>query len=1084
MLDRAEEILRRAMDGEDVSSLIDTLSPDAAASLRLILSDYQALSLPASPRATAPPWAASLLGRNLGDFQIVAEIGKGGMGAQVFEAREESLAGRTVALKVLPPTFGAEPQTRERFLREIRASASLDHPNICPVYAAGEESGFLFIAMKRVLGDRLDRWVAERTMGGAKSPVRDIASHIASAAEALAFAHEHSIIHRDVKPTNLLVDSDGRLVVVDFGLARVLGEQTLTREGHRLGTPHFMSPEQIGARSEAVDARTDIYSLGVTLYTLLAGRTPFTASSHHGVYRAILDEHPPRLRRLSPEVPRDLETITLKAMEKSPSRRYPSMSDMAADLRRFLAGEPTAARPPGWARRSARVVRRHPYVASVAASLLVALTAWMVIATVRAATALSRATHALAMIDAVLLPDLSNLYWNHEIHSVHFELQNRDQQQRTEYHLEARAIAVCRQLIEDKFDSAEADLRNARSSPVFPTAMVSGPEQALANLRKEYVDTVSGDFTQERDVDEDAARHLASRYRDESPAEPTRARPTGRIDVRLPHPDVAAYLFKYEGVEPTPGNPVPPRLVPLPVAADGPKDFAGRNAFVVEQVECPRSLQAGDLVFEADGHALTEAGATLDSVIDAWPGTLTVLRDGKEESLQTHRKEGRGVRGYLTAYPLITCPGNRLQVGGVGARPTSASIETIGPGSYILLLRRDGYQEVRVPFSVREAGAPTMNLSELRMYRHQEVPPGFIHVAAGAFIHGGDRNAYGAVAYGSEDVTEFLIGRHELTVGEYLEFLNDPEIRSEALRNLDETRERLREAAAPGATSIDFDVHPRLVPRSRMHWFGRWQLEGERFVTAEDPRIPVAGVSFEDAQRYCEWRTERATCSGQPWIFRLPRPREWEKAARGTDHRFFPWGNVFDWRLCCSQRADDTEPTGPRATGSSLFDESPYGVLDLAGNVREWNEPEADPDWALLRGGSFADNNIRQFRAAARDSRDFTEIDERCGFRIAAVSSVEIDFVVEVPQETRGEVFLGSRFDEKVRRRPNWLRLSRQGEGRYLGKARVAKDDPLFYSITRGSWDAVGYDCNGESVFTRNAPQDDGLSLQVTVVSW
>jgi eukaryotic-like serine/threonine-protein kinase len=390
--------------------------PDIAEALGPCLDALQFIraAAPGIRPPEAPPageGAASPLGEeDLGDYRILCEVGRGGMGI-VYEAVQLSL-GRRVALKVLPLAATLDPKQRQRFHNEARAAASLDHPNIVKVHAVGEERGVSYYAMQFINGHPLDEVIrvlrhggdgaggcpaapspaaAEPTTdepreanpeGGAALPCaetvpqvraqattsggicdrgyfRGVAELGIQAAEALEHAHQLGVVHRDVKPGNLLVNGQGHLWVTDFGLARTAADSGLTMTGDLLGTLRYMSPEQALAQHGLVDHRTDIYSLGLTLYELLTLRPAVEGKDRQEVLNRIVQEEPATPRKLNRGIPVDLETIVLKAISKEPTNRYTTAKALAEDLRRYLADEPIQARRPTMGQRVGKWARRH-----------------------------------------------------------------------------------------------------------------------------------------------------------------------------------------------------------------------------------------------------------------------------------------------------------------------------------------------------------------------------------------------------------------------------------------------------------------------------------------------------------------------------------------------------------------------------------------------------------------------------------------------------------------------------------------------------------------------------------------------------
>jgi len=303
---------------------------------------------------------------DFGDYELLEEIGRGGQGV-VYRAHQKSL-NRTVALKVIGLGHWATEAHLKRFRREAEAAASLEHPCIVPIHEVGERDGSCYFSMKFVEDGHLDEVIKREPM-----PIRRAVELIAEVARTVHYAHDHGILHRDIKPGNILLDHNGEPHLTDFGLARLVeGESTITGTLEVLGTPSYMAPEQAVGNNAQLTTATDVYGLGAVLYQLLTGQPPFAGGTTYETIRLLRDTEPRSPRLLNPKVDRDLSAICLKCLEKDPKRRYSSAVALAEDLEHWLKHEPIRAKRTGFFTHSRKWVRRNPAIA-VLVTLLFAL---------------------------------------------------------------------------------------------------------------------------------------------------------------------------------------------------------------------------------------------------------------------------------------------------------------------------------------------------------------------------------------------------------------------------------------------------------------------------------------------------------------------------------------------------------------------------------------------------------------------------------------------------------------------------------------------------------------------------------------
>jgi formylglycine-generating enzyme required for sulfatase activity len=921
------------------------------------------LRLAAELRPRPMPPAVEGLTR-IGAFEVLRELGRGGMGV-VYEARQLHPA-RRVAIKVLPRGSNADESRRTRFLREIEVTAQLRHPAIVPVLEAGEHEGLLYYAMPLLEGASLDREIARWRTTGICAPLADREALVAwlrrfvDVARALDHAHHHRIVHRDIKPSNLFLEDSGRLSVLDFGLTRSLEAGASSLTGDPVGTPRYMSPEQI--RGDDVDARTDEFSLAATLYEVLTLESAFPGDDRESVFHAILARDPRPPRQIEPRVPRDVQVILLAALEKERSKRYATLAAFADDLQRFIDYEPIRARPLGPLGRLGRVAGRNKVAAaSLAASALL----------------------------AVALPLRSSLRAaEHERTLVARELELAAAARATLEHLRTRRIALevrRRELVEriptwaslaEKAPLLEVDRELESTLRAEEQAFRDALARCLAALRIDSDNAAARAAIAQTAFDElraAEARRDTSRARSLEPlilahddgSLAAQLRGRGRVSIASEPAGARVDLYRFEDKE---------RLrLPIAVRDDGRIDAESLQradvrgpwrTLVLERVAAAcEPLRAGDEVVSICGAPPLDAAV----LVEHWRRPhwhradelhrLEVLRDRRMLTcdLQTNPRADLGGR-IVTRDPFAFAPPTEAH------RRTTPLVDVeLAAGSYVAQVERDGLT-VRLPFEIHRDAHLELSVD---LARANALGPDFAHVPAGPASIGGDLRALSPFEHQRVDVSEFFVQRREITFAEYFEFV----------RALEETApEEARRRA------------PRQGPPDTPAWNPLWKKDASGRIapalpTGVDLRWSAVGISFDDAEAYCRWRNSIAASAD--FVFGLPTEVEWEKAARGVDGRAFPWGDEFEWTFA---RLGLSSPTsGLLAGGMYPTDVSVYGIHDLCGNVREWCAGPEDVPKRVLRGGAWGilvENDAHAASRANERARDF--VDTGSGFRLVA----------------------------------------------------------------------------------------------------
>ena len=966
----------------------------------------------------------------IGPYRIGRVLGEGGFGV-VYLAEQRTPVRRKVALKLIKRGMDTR-QVVARFEAERQALALMDHPSIAKVLDAGEtDSGLPYFVMEHVPGASIKDFCDKHQLS-----TRQRLELFLDVCEAVQHAHQKGVIHRDLKPSNVLVmELDGRPhpKVIDFGIAKALhqrlSERTIvTEQGVMMGTPEYMSPEQTEIDSEDIDTRTDIYSLGVILYELLTGVLPFDTKELRKrglaeIQRVIREEVPPKpstrlttigsrqvpstesgttdSRSTAREVRGDLDWITMKSMEKNRRARYSSASELAADISRYLACEPVLAGPPSSAYRARKFLQRHRRrlltigtVLLVAAVVTIPAILWnekrrdeMLALGVRETVARGDEAIGAYRGGEARLEEL-----NRSLEAARAKTENWQpwHERRDEFELErTRRLHTIRQ-----------DELFARSVTAYSQAVQLAPEgtelhtDALAALETAWYERYreaeeSGGITTSSELYRRLLESLELGSYDEE------LRGSMQLAIHSQPAGAEVWCFRYVERE---GH-----LVPLPFDGNAGREDAAAGLLaaphpVVELVVDPSlgPFEPGDRLLEVEGrsvrsqgdiaHALEQAvrGERFDVLLErggeilsvGWtPWPLEVREDEPRtpnEALLTGRWiDPRAQFGFtLEPFPLRFDPAARL-----GVTDARLALDVLLPrGSYLLVLRHAELGDTRYPIAIPSAESR----ATIELVSNDGLPDGFVAITAGPLTPGRDREAFQPNESKTQRVESFALARYEVRVGEYLQFLQDPDVAGQIdatghQRIIDETGKETRRLLVPqGRRRLLFERDAD----------GTWQPSGD----LRSLDWPVLGVTREAAEAYAAWKSERARDAGHDWRFRLPTDLEWERAARGADRRVFVWGPQFLWSSCWSLEGHLGKRT-PAVVGRGAFDESVFGVRDLAGSAEELVDGNPNPAiWknaGTVRGGSWDTADVYSYRAASRNSIWRSGSKVSIGFRLA-----------------------------------------------------------------------------------------------------
>jgi serine/threonine protein kinase/formylglycine-generating enzyme required for sulfatase activity len=894
-----------------------------------------------------------------GKYIFDRELGRGGMGA-VFSTVDQDVR-RKVAMKVMLPTTSTSPSHIKRFLEEAQITGQLEHPNIVPVHEVGiNEDSNIYFTMKMVRGENLDDVLDRLSQGKAdyrqKYSLGVLLQIFMKVCDAIGYAHAKGVLHRDLKPENLMVGDFGEVLVMDWGLAKVLGREDVTAgeaaaaepatpyhtmEGQVMGTPAYMSPEQAYGKISELDERSDIFSLGGILYKILTFQAPYRGKNAREALEKARKRQlqPPDLRSPESKIPVELTAICMKAMARQKDDRYGSAEELKDDIQRYLDGKSVSAKKD---------------------SLLVTAKKWV----------FRNRVASLGIAGAIACLIIGSLgaaaYQQKQKQAAIAGLLSQGDRLKAEGNFE--------QAEETFFSVLGLDMANLQARQGI--AEVSGKSLALKNKR------LAGEKV--KDVEKTAAalpeldRKIAVMT---GAVEKARAGLKGYEGYGLKKPlwdEERALLAATVDRLKTEGRVISKYTEIL--SLDG-ENKEARTALAKIYYDKYRDAethrQSGDMAYYKelllafdDGtyRELLEREGSLTLTTSPAADSYFIFRfiEGPDRRLvpapfnpqaysnqQAAADEAmRGIDPQFKLEATASAPLARLLARKDYNRVSQIENLRMPAGSYVIVVQKPGFIETRIPVLLERG--QEQKVSSLRLVKDEEAPRGFVYVPKGEFISGGDTQAPNGQQRSVQWLGGFLISAREVTIGEYMQFIN------------------YQESVRPGSAE---NYLPRKAADSGFYW-----KIGSEPVFAPD--WPVLGIAQVDARLYCKWLSKN---SNDRWEFRLPDEREWEKASRGVDGRAFPWGNYFDYSFCSMGRSKAERRVGPDKAGSFPLDASVYGVEDMAGNVSEWTASffGQDQSIALYKGSGWSKIEDRFARCACRNGDIPEAVDDSRGFRIA-----------------------------------------------------------------------------------------------------
>jgi len=953
------------------------------------------------------------------------ELGRGGMGA-VFATVDQDIR-RKVAMKVILPHAQTSVPHIKRFLEEAQVTGQLEHPNIVPVHDIGiDEESQIYFTMQMVRGEDLESIINKISKGDEqyrqKYSLGTLIQNFMKICEGVGYAHSKGVLHRDIKPENVMVGSFGEVMVMDWGLAKVLGRDDIqtkdgsepspdtassyvTMEGQVMGTPSYMSPEQAMGKISELDERSDIFSLGGILYKILTGEAPYKGKNAREALEKAKKRmlQAPDLRKPATQVPPELNAICMKAMARDKEDRYPDAMALKNDLQLYLDGKSVSAKKDNLFIRTKKWVIRNKVAAMGIAAAIVCLVIGIIF------TALYEQKKKQDTIVQLLTQgDQQRQTGSYEAAEETFfsvlGLDPGNDQARTGIALvSGKALALKnKRLAKEKIREAQRLFEAGEYIKAYDAYV------ATFTLDPESPEALDGVKVSAVKADKQKAQQKIKPILAETKglAEQSQSLDKQLIGLRKKIKQAKSRIKGYEGFSTKKSLWEEEKLLlskeinRLKTEGKIISRYSTVLSYDGENKEARKSLariyydkfkEAESLKNSQDMAYFKELVLTFDDGhyrdLLTKDGTLTLTTTPRADAFYLFRyvegSDRRMIPAPFSAETFFAAKKNdqkgsalqgidaKFNIAATAFKPVEKVLSfkkhnllaeisqlVLPRGSYLIIARKKGYSDTKIPIVIHRGDEKVVK--NVLLLKPADIPKGFVYVPGGDFIMGGDPEAPFAEERIPKAVPGFLMSRHEVTAGEYLQFIN------------------FMEARLPGSAE-------KYLPRRATGSGFYWKKSGNRYQIAApfSKDWPVLGISWNDARAYCKYLTNRHKDKG--WEFRLPEDWEWEKAARGVDGRYFPWGNYFDYSFCSMASSLKGKREGPSPIGSFPLDESAFGVNGMAGNVSEWCKTffDKEKNMRINKGSawSYADKNFA--RCAGRNGHSPPDVSDSRGFRIA-----------------------------------------------------------------------------------------------------